>query len=255
MTVTKDKYLDRLTSAHNDKPKFMASADAAIAPLVETQNLLSSLFRYFDLDPTWGAQGFDGSFSSGFGPDQSQDKGAIGVQLDILGDHINLARNIKVPLPTPWFALDDPVRCLDVAVWRQPYDPGSYYARLGDETYRLLLKARVAANRWDGTAAQAQQILLSFFENGVSRFWVEDRQVMQIVFAVSGKIPPVEDLEILSGGYLPLSTAGVKAYHLVTTIDETPLFGLDVDGEFIAGLDEGSWGADPRFLIENQLAT
>lgn len=47
--------------------------------------------------------------------------------------------------------------------WKGLYDPETGMVRLPDETYRLLLKAKIGANRWDGTVPGAYEVWESAF--------------------------------------------------------------------------------------------
>jgi hypothetical protein len=231
MTKEIDDYLNRLTSEHRYKQKYRATVEGVLQPIVNDHNLLETFPEYFDLDV------------------------AVGKQLDIDGEWINLARNILVPLRDPWFRWRDPTRGWGMVIWKEPFDTGTFLESLDDETYRRLLRARIAANHWDGTASQAKDILRSFFTDLSYNLIVEDRQAMSVIYAISGRIPSVLDLEIFDGDYLPLQVAGVTTYHLVTTIDESPIFGWGLDNDVVGGWGAGSWGASPRFVIEQQLST
>lgn len=247
-----DDYINRITRFHRRRPKYRNTVSGSLQPLVDTQNFLEGYSRAFDLDPTIGASGFDSGFSSEFtGSDFPS--GAIGAQLDIDGEHINLSRFISVPLPDPWFRWGDANRGWGAGQWKQPFDPGVFLARLGDEDYRRLLKTRIAANHWDGTASQAREILRSYFYDSEYNLMVEDRQTMAVIFAISGRIPSALELEIFDGEYLPLKAAGVTTYHLVTTVDEAPIFGWGINNSAIGGWGSGAWGNTPRYVIDQRL--
>lgn len=249
---TTDDYINRLTRFHRRRPKFRSTVTQSLQPLVDEQNFLEDYSAYFDLDPNIGVSGFTPAFDASFGPTRIMG-GAVGAQLDILGQHINLSRFIPVPIPDPWFRWGDPVRGWGAGLWKQPFDPGTTLARLDDETYRRILKARIAANHWDGTIAQAREILRAYFFDATFNLIVEDRQTMAVIFAISGHIPSALDLEIFDGEYLPLRAAGVTTYHLVTTVDEAPIFGWGINNSAIGGWGSGAWGNTPRYVIDQRL--
>lgn len=63
-----------------------------------------------------------------------------------------------------------------------------------------------------------------------------------MIFGISGKIPSEIFMSLLTGGYIPLKPSGVRATYLVVSVDSTPMFGFDVDNEYISGFDRSSWG-------------
>lgn len=230
MTREIDEYLNRLSRSHKRRPKFRATVEGVLQPFVDDQNFIERYTEFFDLDV------------------------AIGKQLDVDGEHINLARNISVPLRDPWFRWGDATRGWGLGMWKEPFDTGSFLDALDDETYRRLLRARIAANHWDGTASQAKEILSSFFNETDYNLIVEDRQAMSVIYALSGILPSVLMLEIFGGEYLPLKVSGVSTYHLVTTVDGEPIFGWGIDNDVIGGWGAGTWGNTPRYVIDNVAA-
>lgn len=251
--MTPDDYVALLTGYHVNRPKFTETVSQSLQPLTDTQQLLSVLYEYFNLDPRLDASGFDLAFDESYGPDTIA--GAVGVQLDIIGKWINLSRDVRLPLQHPWFSWDDEFRGWEVGVWAQPFDVGTHLSKLDDETYRRLLKSRIRASHWDGTPAHAQEILREYFIDETYTIMVEDKKTMAVFHTIAGRIPSILDLELFSGGYLPLTAAGVRTYHLVTTVNESSLFGFDMNNEFISGWDTGAWGAPPRYLIDHHLTS
>lgn len=219
-----DSYLRLITSYHRGKPKFTAMIKALIEPIVAIQNFIAHLPNDFDLDH------------------------AIGVQLDQVGEWVGRSRFVNVPIANVWFSWDTAYRGWEQGVWYQPlYDTPGGITRLDDETFRTLLRAKIAANNWDGTLPAAKAALGILFPNGETSIVITDNQDMTITFGVSGVIPSALFIALLSQGYLPLKPEGVRADYLITTADG-PLFGWDVENEFIAGWDEGAWGASPEFF-------
>lgn len=221
---TADDYLALITPAYRSKPKFTAMIRAIVEPVVAQMAFLNHLPADFDLDE------------------------AIGVQLDVVGEWVGRTRFIRIPIAGAWFSWDEEWKGWEQGVWYQPeYDTPSGITRLDDETYRTLLRAKIAANNWDGTLPSAKAALEILFPNGETQILVIDNQDMTMTFGVSGVIPSALFIALLSQGYLPLKPEGVRADYLITTVDG-PLFGWDVENEFIAGWDEGAWGAPPEFF-------
>jgi hypothetical protein len=222
---TPQDYQDLVTSFHSSRPKFMAIVGGVTAPPAEAQNFLRTLPSQFDLDT------------------------AIGVQLDQVGEWIGRTRYVKQPIAGVYFTLDDPLRGFDLGVWKGPNDNDAGLTRLDDETYRLLLRAKIASNNWDGTLEGAKNALSIIFPDGETRIFILDNQDMSMVFGVSGTIPSILFLALLSLGYVPLKPEGVQAVYAITSVDGAPLFGFDVDNEFIGGFDSGSWAVTPEYYF------
>ena len=75
-------YLNRITT-YNQKPKFTATVTAVLQPFVDAQAFLEGLPAAFDIDV------------------------AIGAQLDVVGQWVNLSRNVELPVLNNWFSLGD----------------------------------------------------------------------------------------------------------------------------------------------------
>lgn len=219
-----DSYLALIASYHAGKPKFEAMIKALVEPFVAQQAFMQHLPLDFDLDQ------------------------AIGVQLDQVGEWVGRTRFVKVPIAGAWFSFDIEQRGFDQGVWYQPqYDTPAGITRLDDDTYRTLLRAKIAANNWDGTLPSAKAALEILFPNGETSIIVIDNQDMTLTFGVSGVIPSALFIALLADGYLRLKPEGVRADYRITTVSG-PLFGFDVENEFIAGFDTGAWGAPPSYF-------
>lgn len=212
-----DDYTKLITSQHRSKPKYMAMIEATAQPLVDTMNALASMPAKFDVDL------------------------AIGDQQDDVGEWVGISRNVATPLAGVYFSFDTVGVGFDQGVWKGPFDPDTGVTSLDDETYRLLMRAKIGANRWDGTLAGSAAILDQIF-TGDTYVFIEDHQDMTITIAVSGKIPSALFLALLSGGYIPIKPATVGvAVTVVTSADGAPIFGFDVQNQYIGGFDTGAW--------------
>jgi hypothetical protein len=222
--ATADDYLALITPSHRGKPKFAATIKAIIEPVVAQHDFIEHLPLDFDLDQ------------------------AIGAQLDAVGEWVGRTRFVKTPISGAWFSFDDTdFRGFDRGVWFRPFDTPSGITRLDDETFRTLLRAKIAANNWDGTLPAAKAALEIIFPNGETSIVITDNQDMTITFGVAGVIPSALFIALLADGYLPLKPEGVGADYLITTVNG-PLFGFDVQNEFISGFDAGAWGAPPVYF-------
>lgn len=213
-------YTDLVTPQHADKPKFMAMLSAVFGCFVDQQNALASLPGLFDVDS------------------------AVGVQLDAVGEWVGVSRDVSVPIAGAYFAWDTDGVGWDQGNWQGPYDPTTGITALDDGTYRVLIKAKIGANHWDGTLPTAKTILDSVFTGG-SLAIIQDNGDMTVTFGVAGTQPSVLLRAILSQGLLPLKPEAVHVDgYVMTSVDGTPLFGLDVENDYIAGLDVGALAID-----------
>lgn len=210
-------YLALITTEHSGKPKYMAMLEVVLGPMVGALNASAQLPADFDLD------------------------GAIGAQLDVVGLWVGISRRVNTPLVGVYFSLDSAGVGFDQGVWKGPFDPDSGVVELDDESYRILIRAKIGANRWDGTLSGSKAILDLVF-SGSTFVFLQDNQDMSMTIGVSGEQPSAISLALLTGGYISIKPEGVRVdYYIVTSVDG-PLFGFDVSNEYISGFDQGSWG-------------
>ena len=212
------KYTGLITSQHASAPRFMAMVAAICQPFVDLQNLLESIPARYDLDH------------------------AVGAQLDAVGAWAGISRQISTPLQQVYFSLDTPGLGFDQGSWKGPFDPDNGLISLDDETYRLLIRAKIGANGWDGTLGSSAAILNSIFGGGGSHVFIQDNGDMTITIGVAGTTPSAVSKALLTGGYIPLKPATVQANYTFASASGTPLFGFDVENQYIAGFDTGSFG-------------
>ncbi|KVE23799.1 hypothetical protein WS67_21455 [Burkholderia singularis] len=211
-------YTALITSEHRDKPRFMATIGVLVQPLVDQINLLQRMPDEFDLDH------------------------ADGVQLDDVGRWVGVSRKIRTPLSGIYFSFDMDGLGFDQGAWKGPFDPDTGLTVLDDDTYRLVIRAKIGANHWDGTLASSAAILNHIFGSDTHVF-IEDHQDMSMTIGIAGKVPSAVFLALLAGGYIPLKPEGVRVnYTIVTTVDSSPLFGFDMNNQFVTGFDAGAWG-------------
>lgn len=109
---------------------------------------------------------------------------------------------------------------------------------LPDDLFKLVIKARIYSNHWDGTLEGLQQLIVQLFPQ--SSFEIVDNQdmSMQIIMINPGATPAL--LALLFNGWLVPKPAGV---FVTWTIQEAALFGYDIETSFIKGWDEGKWAS------------
>lgn len=144
-------YLDLITWEHQ-KPKLLATLEGLLEGYVGVRQAIALLPQAFDIDT------------------------AVGAQLDIVGQWVGHSRVITTELPNLFFCWDgtiitedgDPEPSgptgWDEGTWWSPFLPSSSYVVLDDNHYRILLKAKVVANYWDGTIPDAYEAWNTIFE-------------------------------------------------------------------------------------------
>lgn len=137
---------------------------------------------------------------------------ALGQQLDRVGTWVGLSRFVRVP--------------------------GLGTVELSDADYRLLLISKIAANHFDGSFEQYQQILSSLFVGYGFQLVAVDNQNMSIDIYVVGAAPTPLQVALMQSGYLPPKPEGVRVNNIVVLAGQ-PVFGLDLDNQFISGPDVG----------------
>jgi hypothetical protein len=176
---------------------------------------------------------------------------AIGVQLDALGEWIGRSRIVSQPISGVYFSFDKDGLGWDQGVWQGPYDPDAGYTSLSDDTYRIILKAKIAINGWDGQNDSLPPILEAALEGSGLKMQIFDNQDMTIsvwVFPETDiSLVSLELIAAIRQGYLTVKAAGVWAGDVQTPSILTPsagskFFGFDMDNEYIAGFDDGAWG-------------
>lgn len=220
------KYTDLITNYHSQKPLFVDHIDLITRPLSDTGNAITAFITEFDIDE------------------------AVGVQLDILGKWIGRTRIVSQPISGIYFSFDTDGLGFDQGVWQGPYDPDAGFTNLGDETYRIILKAKIAINHWDGTNETLPIILDTALRGSGLKMQIVDNQDMTIsVWVFPEKDISDVSLELIAAirqGYLTVKAAGVWAGDIETPSIETPstgnkFFGFDMDNDYIAGFETGAW--------------
>jgi len=134
---------------------------------------------------------------------------AIGSQLDIIGQIVGASRVLAF----------------------QP--AGGVSPILNDSTYRILLKAKVAQNQWDGLIASVYPIWQTLFPGGT--IIIQDNQNMTAVISLAGNFTSIIQDMILNDLIVPRPDGVMYTYVFA----KLPMFGYDVDTAYIAGYDAG----------------
>lgn len=220
MSFLVEDYLNLIPSQNRQKPKFIAMVSLGTGSLVQVQDLLESMIPIFDVDI------------------------AVGNQLDIIGEWVGLSRNIEIPIPTTdvIFQWDGVIaNGWDLGIWQDPDQP-TYITVLPDDVYRIFIKAKIAANRWNGSLEGMYSVWDSVFTDIL--IFIKDNQDMSYDIGFVGRPVDSLTLALIQTGYLPLKPEGVRVNVIYSPIDDGPLFAWDVDTALFQGWDEGSWAQE-----------
>jgi hypothetical protein len=212
--ITKD-YLDLLTSEFRQKQKYTATVSLDVAVAVRVQELLASMVPIFDIDS------------------------AVGAQLDVIGEWAGISRNVSIPVTGVYFSWDGDFSVgWEYGVWQGSLAPADV-TTLPDDVYRTLIRAKIAANGWNGTTDGAYAIWDNVFPSTI--ILIQDGQNMSYALAVIGGVIDSLTLALLTGGYLPLKPEGVRVTEYLVSVDTNPAFGWDVESAHLGGWEEASW--------------
>jgi len=251
------KYTGLITNYHATKPLFYQHVDLSTRPLVDVSLVMNDLVAAFDIDY------------------------ATGAQLDVLGKWIGLSRTVSAPIAGIYLEFDKEKVGWDQGVWQGPFDPDEGFTDLSDETYRTVLKVKIAINNWNGQndtipdildkALDGTGIKMAIVDNqdmSISMWLVPDKEYFlniterlifdsamnngEIIGIPDGFIPtqygvnpidrmPAELLWVIKNNYLTVKAAGVRLREFITPSDGYYFFGFDVENDYIAGWDNGAW--------------
>ena len=219
--MTVQDYLNLITSAFQNQPKYTAMITAGTSPYVQIQALMQSMIPIFDL---------------GNPP--------VGNQLDIIGQWAGVSREVDIPISGAgvYFTWDGPANLgWDFGTW-QPSNLPTDVTTLPDDAYLNLILAKIAANQWDGTTNGAYAIWDSLFP--AFTILIQDYQNMSYAVGILGGVVSPLTLALITGGYIPLRPEGVEITEYFVAVDSNPLFGWDLENSNVSGWDTGSWARE-----------
>lgn len=216
MSKTVADYQALITSEHDTKPKFVQMIAIDVAPYVQIQILLDAMIPLFDLSTP-----------------------PVGNQLDIIGQWVGISRFISIPISGVYFSWDSTVILgWDSGSWPPPNAPTSINT-LPDDAYLTLIKAKIAANHWDGTTEGLYSIWAILFPG--MNILLQDRQNMSYAIIIQGQILDAITIALLLGGYLDVRPEGVLISSYYFPANTGTIFGWDLENSTFQGWDEGSW--------------
>jgi hypothetical protein len=188
-------YLDFITSEHR-KPNYLAVIDALTRGHLDNINLLNNLYTYFDLET------------------------AVGAQLDAVGRWIGVSRILQVPLPDVYFSFDIEGLGFDQGTWWFSGASQFELSLLADDAYRILLKAKIRANNWDGTEPLAVSTWNLLFAQQLGLLVsLKDNQDMTQTITFSGPPPNAVVQGLVNSGALDLKPVTVtSSYTFITPV-------------------------------------
>lgn len=213
------EYLNLITAAFRDQPNYTAMVEAGSQPYVKIQDVLTEMIPDFDVDL------------------------AVGSQLDIIGLWVGISRVVLVPITGVYFTWDDPLLGWEQGIWA-PENPGSVVTVLPDDVYRNFIKAKIAANQWDGTTDGMYAVWDAVFTE--TTILVVDHLNMSYDLAFVGENLDALTIAMITGGYLPLKPEGVRINQYLFPVNDGPIFAWDIENDFLDGWDVGSW---PRVVL------
>lgn len=208
-------YTSLITSSHADKPKFVAMVSLTAGALGAAGDAAVSLASAFDVDT------------------------AVGPQLDAVGLWVGIGRGLPVPLPNIYFSMDSETLGFDAGYFQGPYDSTQGLTKLDDSTYRVLLKAKIAANFWDGTNKQHQSLATNALASlGLSLAPIDNQDMSYDVIVLGTQAPVI--LGLVKRNIIPPKPAGVAINNYL--YGRAPFFAFDQPtGSLLAGFDAGSF--------------
>lgn len=167
-------YLNRITSQHKIKPKYMALVAARLQPFIDLAECLESFDAAFDLE------------------------NAVGKQLDVIGEYVGIKRLLN-------------------------FQPQFSSALLPDPYYRMLIKAKISLNNWDGTVTGIKKLWGDIFPNYTVT--VVDNQDMTLNVQITG-LRSLFESELIKHGYITPKPMGVLVdyYVLFSILLDTTLY-------------------------------
>lgn len=166
------RYLNLVTSQHQNKPKFTAWLSASLGMINDATALAENFDLYFEIDL------------------------ATGAQLDILGQKLGVSRVINFQ-PTPFYSLG--ILGVPYLVYPSPV--------LNDDAYRLILRSKILQNMWDGTMPSLYDMWNTLFTDAY--LIVKDNQDMTMNAYVIGLSSQLHR-DLITNGYLIPKPQGVQ---------------------------------------------
>lgn len=185
------QYTNLITSEYSNATKFLRTISITVQGAIDTQAVLSGMSQGFDLDV------------------------AVGQQEDYTGQWIGVSRKLPVPLSDVYFSFDIAGLGFDQGTWYGPFDPTTFIDTLPDDAYRVLLRAKVGANQWDGTIPDAYRIYAYILQGTGTDVLIQDNGDSTMSVTLVGAPPTAVLAALFTGEYLALRPAGVTCTYII----------------------------------------
>ena len=149
---------------------------------------------------------------------------AVGIQEDILGDIVSQARQL----------------------YFQPENNLSPI--LDDETYRTLLKAKIAKNMWKGKIYDLRTLWHTIFGEGI---YIMDNQDMTMDVIIANNFTPIEK-ELMYHGLIVPKPQSVRIRYIVIDEPGSPIFSYGNDNDILGGYNT-KWIYDKNYFTHDKI--
>lgn len=215
--MTVDDYLSLITSEHRNRPKFQAVVSGLVQPFADMQAMLERMRTIHDIDT------------------------ATGIHLDHDGEWVGRSRYLSMPLEGVYFSWNTEGLGWNEGYWKGKYDQDQGLVRMDDETYRLVLKTKIGANRWDGTIPGAYEVWETVFADSGSIIIIQDNQDMSMILGITGIRLDNVLKQIILQRYIDLKPEGVRISFYAVSREGSPLFAWNCNSAGLAGWGIGVW--------------
>lgn len=182
-------YIGLIPYPNNNKPNFIAWLTGYVQLLLNNITMLESIIDAFNLEL------------------------AVGDQLDVAGQILNLSRKVSF----------------------QP--SGGASPVLDDDTYRIVLKAKVFQNQWKGTIPEIYDYWIKTFPE--YPILIQDNQDMTMTVLVLGTGPGILQDLVVNGYFVP-KPSGVRVNYGFSL---NPIFSYGLDTTYLKGYNQGYWAS------------
>jgi hypothetical protein len=216
-------YVRLLTPQYQSSSRLMAWLGHLVGYAADCRGCSESFDSAFDLDLAVGNSG------SG-GPVLLTESGErlITEDSDALLVEPSSVPNLFAPLD---------ILGLIVGVKRElPFQPSNGVSPLlDDDTFRLLIRAKVVKNQWDGKIGTLKAAWKLLFPTGTIK--IQDNQDMSLIVTMTGNFSSII-VDLINNDFIVPRPEGVLINF---GFGDMPFFGFDRVDDYIAGFDQGHW--------------
>jgi len=213
MSYTVQYYQSWVTSEHQSAPNYMAWLGAMVEPLTVIQSVIDNFVTNFDVDI------------------------AVGKQLDAVGQWVGVSRVLETAITGVFAQFDTEGLGFDQGIWSGPFD-GTSITLLPDYIYRIVIKFKILANKWDGSIPTAYADFATVFTGGEYVFIIDNQDMSMSIGLVGFNIGALGEA-VLQQGYFPFKPEGVLIRDYIIVPPGQKIAAFDLDNELFGGFDVG----------------